>query len=164
MIIEDVGFWERSGKDDVDAIVCTTNNIVKQNGALVMGMGIAKAFRDTFPYLDLNWGAAVQAAAEGGNPDYGVLIDGPRIYNRIKIYLVGFQTKRDWAKPSDLELIQYSARKLASLADILNWQRVICPAFGCGMGNLVWNDVEKKIKKILDDRFIIVGLSPDGTV
>ena len=164
MIIEDIGFWERAGKDDVDAIVCTTNNVVKMNGALVMGAGIAKAFKETFPYLDLNWGEAAQASAEGGNTDYGVLIDGPRMYNRTKIFLVAFQTKRDWAKPSDLELIQYSAQKLAALADILNWQRIICPAFGCSNGQLTWGEVEKKIKKILDDRFIIVGLSPDGVI
>ena len=164
MIIEDIGFWERANKDDVDAIVCTTNNVIKQNGALVMGAGIAKAFRDTFPYLDINWGAAAEASADGGNPDYGVLIDGPRMLNRIKVYLVAFQTKRDWADPSDLDLIQYSAQKLAALADILNWQRVICPAFGTNNGGLSWGDVEKKVKKILDDRFIIVGLSPDGVV
>ncbi len=164
MIIEDIGFWERANKDDVDAIVCTTNNVIKQNGALVMGAGVAKQFRDTFPYLDLDWGAAAQASAEGGNLDYGVLINGPRMLNRIKVYLVAFQTKRDWSKPSDIELIQMSAHKLVGLTDILNWQRVICPAFGCGNGGLVWADVEKKIKKILDDRFIIVGVSSDGVV
>ena len=164
MIIEDIGFWERAGKDDVDAIVCTTNNIIKNNGALVMGAGIARAFRDTFPYLDINWGAAAEAAADGGNPDYGVLIDGPRVYNRTKIYLVGFQTKRDWAKPSDLELIQYSAQKLSDLADVLNWQRIICPAFGCNNGGMTWDEVYKKTKKILDDRFIIVGVSSDGVI
>lgn len=164
MIIEDIGFWERSAKKDVDAIVCTTNNVIKNDGSLVMGAGIALAFNKEFPYLAQRWGKVVEGMAEGGHTDYGIVLDGPRSYGHNQIYIVGVQTKRHWGDPSPLELVVESVSKLAYLADLLCWSRVICPAFGCANGGLTWSEVSKKIGKILDDRFIIVGLSPDGAV
>lgn len=164
MIIEkEKGFWERSNQKDVQAIVCTTNNVVKNDGSLVMGAGCAKACSDNFPFLARNWGMLVNGMQEGGNNDYYILIDGPRQWNRDVLYIVGVQTKRHWKDPSDIDLIVESCKKLRDLADILNWQCIICPAFGCGYGGLTFKDVEKKISKILDDRFTIIGLSPDGT-
>ena len=157
-----MGFWERAKYSDYDALVCTTNNVIKNNGSLVMGAGIAKAFRDTFRYVDMNFGKIVEGVAEGGYTDYGVVIDGPRNYNHNAIYLVGFQTKRDWKDPSDIDLIINSAKKLVKLADSLSWTRIICPKFGCANGQLVWKDVEKSIKNILDDRFLIIDFSSDG--
>lgn len=164
MIIEKtMGFWERANKGDIDAIVCTTNNVIKNDGSLVMGAGIALAFNKEFPYLAQRWGKVIEGMAEGGHTDYGIVIDGPRSFGHNQIYLVGVQTKRHWGDPSPIELVVESVRKLAYLADLLCWTRVICPAFGCSNGQLEWPEVEKKIKKILDDRFIIIGLSPDGT-
>lgn len=165
MIIErEKGFWERSNEKDVQAIVCTTNNVVKNDGSLVMGAGCAAQFNKEFPYLSKNWGMVVNGMQEGGHNDHYILIDGPRQWNNGDvIYLVGLQTKRNWKDPSDIDLIVESCKKLRDLADTLKWDRIICPAFGCGYGGLTFKDVEKKISKILDDRFIIIGLSPDGT-
>jgi hypothetical protein len=162
MLIEDIGFWERASKKDVDAIVCTTNNVIKNDGSLVMGAGIALAFNKEFPYLAQRWGKVIEGMAEGGHTDYGVVIDGPRTWGHNQIYLVGLQTKRHWGDPSPIELVVESVKKLKDLADLLCWSRIICPKFGCANGKLEWKDVEKKISKILDDRFIIIGLSPDG--
>ena len=44
-----------------DAICFTSNGIVKKDGRLVMGAGVAKAFRDHFKDLDLAAGNAVKA-------------------------------------------------------------------------------------------------------
>lgn len=165
MIIEDkMSFWERSSQKDVDAIVCTCNNVIKNDGSLVMGAGIALDFNKEFVGINKRWGKIVEDLAEGGHNDYGVLLDGPRQYAHNQIYLVGFQTKRHWIDPSDIDLIAWSATKLAKLADLLCWTRVICPPFGCGNGKLEWSDVEKKIRKILDDRFIIINLTQDGVI
>lgn len=155
MIEEDGGYWERASKKDLDALVCTTNNVVKSNGALVMGRGIAAQFRETFPYLDLNWGAIVEGIQEGGNEDYNILIDGPRKWQHNTIYLVGLQTKRDWAQPSPIELVIESCKKLALLANIMTWSKVLMTKPGCGNGGLTWKEVRKNIK-FLDDRFIII--------
>ena len=162
MIIEDINFWDRVKESDFDAMVCTTNNIVKNNGALVMGAGIAKSFRDNFPYLDLRWGKIIDGLKEGGYDDYNILIDGPVNWHNNYIYLVGLQTKRDWKDDSDIDLIVESCKKLSQLADALNWSKIILTKLGCGNGNLEWKDVSKKISKILDDRFIIIDFSADG--
>lgn len=165
MIIEkEKGFWTRADEKDVQAIVCCTNNVIKNDGSLVMGAGSARQFSDSFPLLARNWGMLIQGMAEGGHTDYNIVLDGPRQWNKDVLYLVGLQTKRHWKDPSDINLIVESCKRLADLADILNWQRIICPAFGCGYGGLEFKDIEPKIKKILDDRFIIINLSSDGVI
>lgn len=165
MIIENkIGFWERSDQKDVQAICCTTNNVIKNDGSLVMGAGSAKNFSDNFPFLARNWGMLIQGMVEAGHNDYHIIIDGPRQWNKDVLYIVGVQTKRHWKDPSDIDLIVESCKKLRDLADLLSWDRIICPAFGCGFGGLNFKDIEKKISKILDDRFIIIGLSPDGAI
>lgn len=164
MIIENkMGFWERSNQKDAEVLVCTTNNVIKYDGSLVMGAGIALAFNKEFPMLAQRWGRVVEGMAEGGHTDYGVILDGPRNYNGNIIYIAGVQTKRHWNEPSPIELVVESVKKLRDLADLLCWTRVICPAFATANGGLKWSEIEKKIGKILDDRFIIIGLSPDGT-
>lgn len=163
MIIETkMGFWERANQKDAEVLVCTTNNVVKNDGSLVMGKGIAGSFNSEFPFLAQNWGAVVEGMAEGGHTDYNVILDGPRRFNHNTVYLAGVQTKRRWQDPSDMDLVVNSVKKLRDLADLLCWSRVICPKFGCANGGLVWAEVEKKISKILDDRFIIINLSTDG--
>ena len=163
MIIEnEKGFWERANEKDAEVLVCTINNTIKNDGSLVMGRGIALAFNKEFPYLAQRWGKVIEGMAEGGHTDFGVVLDGPRTWGHNQIYLVGLQTKRHWGDPSPIELVVESVKKLRDLADLLCWSRVICPKFGCANGKLSWDEVEKKIKKYLDDRFIIIGLSPDG--
>lgn len=51
-------FWDENIRLDhtYDAICCTTNQVVKSNGRLVMGAGIARQFRDVYNGLDLEWG------------------------------------------------------------------------------------------------------------
>ena len=44
-------FWQEIEDNSYDAICCTTNKIVKNNGELVMGAGIAKQFKAKYPDL-----------------------------------------------------------------------------------------------------------------
>jgi len=164
MIEKKMGYWERLNQDDVQVGVCTLNNVIKYDGSLVMGAGIAKSYADKFPLLARNWGMLIQGIAESGHTDYHVVIDGPRFWNKDVLYLVGVQTKRHWKDPSDIELIVESCKKLRDLADLLHWERIICPAFGCGYGGLQFKEIEKKLEKILDDRFIVINLSEDGVI
>lgn len=157
MIIEQISFWERANKKDVDAIVCTTNNVIKSNGSLVMGRGIAAQFKETFKGIDYRWGKLVEGYQEGGHNDYGIILDGPNKYNHNSIYLIGLQTKREWFDPSPIDLVEFSCRKLFDLANLLCWSSIIMTKPGCGNGGLDWKVVEKKIK-FLDDRFTIVEL------
>lgn len=157
MILEQISFWERANKKDVDAIVCTTNNVIKSNGDLVMGKGIAAQFKETFPHTPYTWGKLIEGYKEGGHEDYGVLIDGPCRFNHNTLYLVALQTKRDWADPSPIELVEYSCKKLLAIADLLCWSSIIMTKVGCGNGGLEFKDVQKRIK-FLDDRFTICDL------
>ncbi|MFK5283150.1 hypothetical protein ACI3PL_26625, partial [Lacticaseibacillus paracasei] len=71
MIIEkEKSFWNRADEKDVQAIVCTLCNVIKNDGSLVMGKGCAKQFSDTFPFLAKNWGALIQGIAESGRTDF----------------------------------------------------------------------------------------------
>ena len=45
---------------------------------------------------------------------------------------------------------------LVNLANVMGWQTILCPRFGCGAGELNWEDVKPMIENILDDRFICV--------
>lgn len=147
-------FWEAASQNDVNAIVCTTNNVVRKNGSLVMGRGSAKDFKEKFKYLDWNWGQIVADHADNGIEDYHLLITGPRRLDHAQIYLVGLQTKRSWVDDSPMELVVKSCEKLKQLADLMSWRKIVMPRPGCGNGNLRWREVKKEIQ--LDKRFVVI--------
>lgn len=91
----------------LDYICVTTNAIIKSNGNLVMGAGIAKQASFKEDQLKVIWGKQLQ---EKGlvNKIYGLLA-----FNKY----IAFQTKLDWKNPSTLEIIRYSTNKLKMLAE-----------------------------------------------
>ena len=129
-----------------DAICFTSNGVTKANGALVMGAGVAKAFRDTFPLLDVAAGYAVRTH---GNRCQVVRDSKPAI--------VAFPTKHHWKDPSSLELIRDSAEQLMRLIEDRGWRMVALPRPGCRNGGLEWTQV-KPFLSVLDDRVVIVRL------
>ena len=161
-----------------DAICVTTNGIVKANGELVMGAGIAKQFAERYPGLALYLGIRV---THKGNQVIGTRPEGAG-----SIWVFSFPTKHHWRDQSDITLIQQSAKDLVRLVGLLadqdhvNWvneaqernktvawrmgrtlqvevlQKIILPRPGCGLGQLRWEDVKKVIEPILDDRFYII--------
>jgi O-acetyl-ADP-ribose deacetylase (regulator of RNase III) len=131
-----------------DAICFTSNGIVKSNGELVMGAGVAKAFKERWPILPAIIGSMVK---HSGNRVYQVRYD---VSNWL--HLVSFPTKHHWNNPSDLALIKKSARELVELANQLNWTKVYLPRPGVGLGGLDWNVVKAAIEPLLDDRFTVV--------
>ena len=107
---------------DYDAICCTTNYIVKSNGELVMGAGIAKEFSNIYPWLAKNWGKRVSRDwKENCHPGVFVTL------MKYRPHLVYFGTKWDWKNPSNLELIEASAWSLLGLAIALDWKKVLLP-------------------------------------
>jgi hypothetical protein len=133
---------------DADAIAFTSNGIVKNDESLVMGAGIAKAFRDRFRGLDLKAGRHVKA---NGNVVGVLTADRPCILN--------FPTKNHWKTPSDLALIVRSAKRLVEITNERRWNKVCLTRFGCGLGGLNWwQQVKPATENILDDRFYVVSL------
>ena len=132
-------------KKQWDAICVTTNGVVKANGRLVMGAGIAKTFREKFPGLDLELGRKVK---EYGNIPFVIYKQGTAI--------VSFPTKHHWKYKSDIGLIMNSAKAISKIASARFWTQVAVPMPGCGHGGLDWEtQVKPSIENILDDRFTI---------
>lgn len=119
-------------KKPLHSLVVTTNQVIWQ-GKLVMGAGIAKEAKIRFPDLPKLMGLAIAGMTE---PYY--LIECPQ-------QIVCLQTKIDWRKPSPLDLVEESVKRLGILAE-KNRSRVYnLPRPACGMGGRSW---EKEIKPI----------------
>lgn len=146
-MIERVG--DIFSQKDADAICFTSNGIVDSKNNLVMGAGVALAFKNKYPFLPQWIGKQVK---KGGNHVYA------QSTSRFSpsLTLCSFPTKNDWRDPSDLNLIIQSANELVVLATTHSWKRIYLTRPGCGLGGLDWKDVKAAISPILDDRFIIL--------
>ena len=138
-----------------DVICITTNGEVRNDGRAVMGAGIAKFARDTFPGTDKRLAQLLHAH---GNRAFRL---SNEIYKRKKVTLATYPTKHKWRDSSHLDLIQTSAQQLVEMANKFGWTQIWIPAPGCSHGNLSWSDVKNVIEPILDDRFIIFSLDRD---
>jgi hypothetical protein len=126
------------------AICITTNGIIRNNGKLVMGAGIAKQAADKINGLDTTLGRLVKWY--GNKPFY--LPD---------INIMSFPTKYDWRKPSDLSLILWCASVIKEMIEFYELPIIYSPIPGCGNGGLNKDMVLPELVKIWDsDKFVIV--------
>lgn len=124
--------------------VCiTTNGIIKKNGQLVMGAGIALQAKMQFPNLPYKLANLVR--------DYG-----NHVFYLDEENLFSFPTKNDWRDKSDIDLITNSCMQLVGLSTKFGFTQVYLPKPGCANGQLSWPAVDKVISEILDDRFVVV--------
>ena len=156
-MIEITGYYWDEAKKDVpryDAFVCTTNKMVKRNGRLVMGAGIARDFRDRFRDIDLNWGSRLAR----GIHDNGFMVTQINISlgGARNVALVAFPTKEHWKNDSMIDLIKFSALTLQNIANIMGWSHVLMTRPGCAMGGLDWSWVRTEIS-FLDNRFKVIN-------
>ncbi len=123
----------------IDHFVITTNAIVKRNGALVMGAGIAKRVRDDYPGSDLALGELVEQTRNE---------DGVYGYQQLgSARLAAFQVKRHWGDKADLDLIRISAIHMDEWAYQHPDHTYALNFPGIGNGGLDYADV----KPILDE-------------
>ena len=124
-------------------IVIPTNGSIRQDGACVMGRGVALQAKKRYPKLPYELGHHIFSA--GNNvctfKDYGLLT---------------FPVKHKWFENADLELIEKSAKQLLYVVD----RPIYLPMVGCGNGKLSWSDVSKILDKYFDDTFTVVTLTP----
>lgn len=134
------------------AMCVTTNGMVKRNGEAVMGAGIAKAVYQRYNTRGI---ASILAThlRKTGNHVYDLGLYGNQ---NGQFHMISFPTKNDWRDPSDLALIEQSAKELAQLCDRLGIQSCFLPRPGCSNGKLRWENVRPVIAPILDDRFTII--------
>jgi hypothetical protein len=139
MLLSNGNLWDHND----GYIAITTNGVIKDNGDLVMGAGVALEAKVRYPELPTILGKYV---FEYGNQPY--------ICKKFK--LISFPTKHHFKNPSDIDLILQSARILTKMLDRIDIQKVYMPKPGCGNGGLQWIYVKPLLEKILDDRFTII--------
>jgi len=93
--------------DEVDYFIITTNAVIKKNGAVVMGAGIAKQVRDKYPGIDVDIGRGIKAIRNTQN-QYGLIVG-----NKIGV----FQVKYHFKDTANLGLISQSVKELAAHAN-----------------------------------------------
>lgn len=149
-------YWDEAKGDSprYDALVCTTNKMVKRNGCLVMGAGIARDFRDRFRDIDLNWGSRLSRGVHENGFMVTQLVTS--LGGKRSLNLVAFPTKEHWKNDSIIDLIKLSALTLQNTGNIMGWRNVLMTRPGCGMGGLSWSWVRTEIS-FLDDRFKVIG-------
>lgn len=74
--------------------------------------------------------------------------------------IVTLPTKEHWRDPSPWSLVQRSLQELVALTNIQEWQQVVLPPPGCGLGGLQWSQIEADCQQLLDDRFLVVHYQP----
>ena len=128
----------------LDAPVAALVNPVNTDG--IMGAGLAKQFKQKFPwsYTDYHAACNVRAVQIGK-----MFISDPgtptsACYPRLQ-FIIHFPTKKSWRDPSRLSYI------VAGLVDLVKKVRgfeipsLAIPALGCGLGGLQWTDVHPLI-------------------
>lgn len=138
MIELDSNIW-----DSTSQFKCiTTNSVIKANGHLVMGRGIALEASIKYPKLSFELGHLVKHY--GNNP-----------FIMFNYNIISFPTKNNWRDNSDINLIERSAKIISAFAKIYDIKSISLPRPGCGNGHLRWGDVAPILEKYFDDRFIV---------
>jgi hypothetical protein len=92
-----------------DLFLVSTNSTIRQDGALVMGRGIARQAKERFPGLDVAMGRQIQALC-GNQGIYGLLVS-----SRWPVAKLGaFQVKRHYSQAASLELVRRSTAALCA--------------------------------------------------
>ena len=134
--------------NEVDAICVTTNGIIKADGKLVMGAGIAKQARDRFPGIDFYAGGEVLRSGSHVRT----------IFQDRMTRIVSLPTKQHWRDPSPFWLVDRSLTELVVLVNKMGWETILLTRPGCGHGGLDWETQVKPLcEKILDERFCVVA-------
>lgn len=129
-----------------ETFIVTTNNIVKRDGSLVMGAGVAKQATLRFPGVAYMMGYKVKNL----DSDYHFFVlDEIEEWNNLysqHIVVGALQTKRHYKDPSDIRLVENSIKKLNEYANSVN-SIINCPLPGTGLGGLKAEIVKKITEK-----------------
>jgi len=133
--------WDQLHKNEI--FLTTTNNVIKRNGALVMGAGADKQATLLFPGIEYLFGNYIKKL---NVTDYHFFIleevvQWNKAYGR-SIVIGALQTVRHYNDNSDIDLVKNSVNKLNNYAKTIN-TTINCPMPGIGLGKLNINHVKK---------------------
>lgn len=142
MILERGNMWNVFGMGGL--FLLTTNPIVRKDGAVVMGRGIAKEAATRFPSLPYDFGKRISKLEPGG---YGHTVGEIGYYDG---WCIGFFMVKDhWKEPAKLDIIQRSTDKLRRIASGYTFVNLNFP--GIGNGKLRREDVLPIIERLPDN-------------
>lgn len=125
--------------------VITTNGARRNDGACVMGRGVAAEAKARWPELPFQLGRALVA--------YGNHV---HLFAMPQCRVASFPVKHHWRDMASLSLIERSARELVTLCNVYEIYDVLMPRPGCGNGQRAWEDVKPVLEPILDSRFLVI--------
>jgi len=136
--------------DQPATIICiTTNEIVRTDGALVMGRGIAKQCVRRNPGIQFYFGELVK--------NNGSIFQVTQYLDRPSGRLLAlFPVKQHWKQYAKLAIIEQSAAALGNFAYHQRDTIFLLPRPGCGNGGLEWDEVKPRIEQLLPDNVHIV--------
>lgn len=143
MILEKGNMWDVFGKTSIFFI--TTNPIIKKDGSIVMGRGIAKQMKDRYPEFAYDFGEQLSYF------NTHCLFTPPVAY--VGTYggtdCGYFMVKDHWAENADIKIISRSVEWLTKWAT--NRNRIDLNFPGIGNGKLKREDVLPLIEKLPDN-------------
>ena len=150
--IQNTGSLFYLSQNEHEAVVVTTNGVIRKNGDAVLGKGQALEAKKLVPGLEHQLGEYLRRY---GNRAFYMGVH--RVVDRLTS-LVTFPTKHHYRDNSDLDLIMRSAVQLKEIAAKFQLSKIYLPPAGCGLGKL---DYEKQVRLVLnqvldDDRFVVV--------
>lgn len=156
---------------ECDAIVVTTNGFTKQNGDCVMGRGIALQVANIYPQLPNILGDSIKRHGnkvvafdfEDEHPaivafpvkPITVISDGTNVVSHMRNKFPKGAVVPGFACIAEKDLIEQSLKQLVDGVNQMGWTNVACPRFGCGAGELSWEEIEPLAERYLDDRFVV---------
>jgi len=138
-------FYINDGRHPASPVIVTTNGVLKEDGKLVMGKGVALSATYKYPDIDAILGRMVKWY--GNKPFY---IKGAN--------MISWPTKHDWRYDSSMSLIVEGAYIIKEMIDFYDFKYVYSPWPGCGNGNLDKDKVAHELEIVFGDcdKFIIV--------
>lgn len=136
-------FFHLADSGEYEAIVIPVNAILDSHGNLVMGAGVALSAKEKWPWMP------------GALGPFHTMSSICIRRENMPFAVLTMQTKMDWRKDSNLELIQNSASSMSKYVDSNKWKKVLLPRVGCGKGRLTWEEVQPILAPILDDRYYV---------
>ncbi len=122
----------------------TTNGIVRRDGQLVMGAGIALTFAKRYPGLATMLGNHVRI--HGNTP---TLVKIPTLSATVSTSVLSLPTKNHWKDPSSVDLVIKSMNRASELAKSSGFDCIVSTRPGCGLGTLSWEaDVRPNLVRL----------------
>lgn len=122
----------------------TGNSVIKSNGALVMGAGVAKVVRDLYPGIDIMFGNQIS--------HYGYYYV---LFTSYEGKTIGvFQTKVNYRDKTPLSLLKTSVNALGSFAHSNSNMEFHMNYPAIGHGQLLYEDVRGIVEELPDNVYL----------